>query len=92
MKKTSLFVLQWSLGLTVLIEALLLAFSAGAIHAFAKTGMHDHIRLGLAWGEIAGAILFLISPTVVAGGWILCVVFVSPLSCTSCTAGGMWGC
>jgi hypothetical protein len=67
-------VLQWTLGLVILAEAAAFAFSSGAAHAFARTGMPNFIRLILAWGEIAAAILFLIPRTTIAGGWFLITV------------------
>src|SRR5882672_5986620 len=75
LSKCSLLLLQWTLGLTVLIEALILALSPGAAHSFANTGMPNVVRLVLAWGEIAGAVLFLVPPTVVAGARVLIAVF-----------------
>jgi DoxX-like family len=72
----ALTILQWVLGLVVLVEALMLAFVPGARHQFAKSGMPDMLRLVLAWGEIIGAILFLIPQTVVRGAWILMCVFI----------------
>jgi hypothetical protein len=63
--------LQWSLGLVLIYEcARLLLFSGGS---------HGHIphALVLAIGavELLGAILFLIPPTVKAGGWLLLATF-----------------
>src|SRR4249919_747323 len=72
--RTALLVLQWVLGLVILAEAASFAFSPGAAHSFAKTGMPDFIRLALAWGEMAAAILFLIPRAVVVGGWLMIVV------------------
>lgn len=72
----ALTTLQWVLGLVVLVEALMLAFAPGARHQFSKTGMPEVLRLALAWGEIIGAILFLIPQTVVRGAWILMCVFI----------------
>ena len=66
--------LQWSLGLIVLAEALFLALGAAQIKAFSKTGMPEIVRLGLAWGEIAGAVLFLIPATVIVGGRCLVAI------------------
>jgi hypothetical protein len=68
--------LQWMLGLVVLIEALMLAFTPGGRHQFSTMGMPNTIRLVLAWGEIIGAVLFLIPRTVVRGAWILMCVFI----------------
>jgi hypothetical protein len=70
----ALRILQWMLGLVILEEALRFAFSPEAAHAFAKTGMPNFIRLGLAWAEIAAAILFLIPRATVFGGRFLMAV------------------
>jgi hypothetical protein len=73
--KTALTGLQWTLGLVILIEAVLFLMpSAG--HDFAKTHMPDILRQVLGWGEILGAVLLLIPRTAVRGGWFLAVIFV----------------
>ena len=67
--------LQWTLGLVILIEAILFVMpSAG--HEFAKTHMPDIVRQVLGWGEIIGAILLLIPRTAVRGAWVLVGIFV----------------
>jgi len=69
-------VLQWTLGLVVLIEAGLFVLSPHAGNDFAKTHMPQALRLVLGWGEIVAAILFLIPKTAVRGAWLLLVIFV----------------
>jgi hypothetical protein len=76
---TALRILQWVLGLVILAESARFAFSPGAAHAFAKTGLPDFIRLALAWAEIAAAILFLVPRATVVGGWFLIVVLASAI-------------
>jgi len=71
----SIRILQWTLGLVVLIESCLLAFEPGRIHSFAKTGLPYWIRPALAWPEIAGAVLFLIPATCAWGARLLLVIF-----------------
>ena len=73
--KTALTGLQWTLGLVILIEAILFVMP-GARHDFARTHMPDIVRQGLGWCEIIGAILLLIPKTAVRGAWILVGVFV----------------
>jgi len=68
-------VLQWSLGIVILIEAVLFLMP-GAAHGFAATHMPGIVRLILGWGEILGAILLLIPQTSVRGAWLLVAVFV----------------
>lgn len=73
--KLSICVLQWSLGIVILIEAALFVLPSAA-HQFARTHMPGFIRLLLGWGEIAGCILMLIPRTAVRGAWLLVAVFV----------------
>jgi hypothetical protein len=72
--KIAITALQWTLGLVVLIEAILFVMPSQR-HNFATTHMPDVVRQVLGWGEIIGAILFLIPRTVVRGGWVLVGVF-----------------
>jgi uncharacterized membrane protein YphA (DoxX/SURF4 family) len=67
--------LRWTLGLVILIEAILFVMP-GAGHDFAKTHMPEIVRQVLGWGEIVGAILLLIPRTTVRGGWLLAGIFV----------------
>jgi hypothetical protein len=67
--------LQWTLGVVILIEAVLFVMP-GARHDFARTHMPDVLRLILGWGEIIGAVLLLIPRTVSRGGWVLIAIFV----------------
>ena len=72
--KTALIGLQWTLGLVILIEAVLFVMPE-ARHDFARTHMPDILRLILGWGEIVGSVLLLIPKTVVRGSWILIGIF-----------------
>ncbi len=73
--KTALTGLQWTLGLVILIEAVLFVMPSSG-HDFAKTHMPDIVRQVLGWGEIIGAVLLLIPRTAVRGGWVLVGIFV----------------
>jgi uncharacterized membrane protein YphA (DoxX/SURF4 family) len=73
--KCGLTVLRWSLGIVILIEAILFVLPAAA-HDFARTHMPGFIRMLLGWGEIAGCILLLIPRTTIRGAWLLFAVFV----------------
>jgi uncharacterized membrane protein YphA (DoxX/SURF4 family) len=73
--KCGLTVLQWTLGIVVLIEAILFVLP-GAAHDFARTHMPDFIRLFLGFGEIVGCILLLIPKSTTKGAWFLLAVFV----------------
>jgi hypothetical protein len=73
--KIALTGLQWTLGLVILIEAILFVMPVGA-RAFASTHFPNVIRLVLGWGEIIGCILMLSPRTAIRGAWILVAVFV----------------
>lgn len=73
--KCGLTVLRVTLGIVVLIEAVMFVLP-GAAHSFARTHMPALIRLVLGFGEIAGCVLLLIPATVVRGAWLLLAVFV----------------
>ncbi len=73
--KIGLCVLQWALGIVILIEAVLFVMPSAA-HGFATTHMPGFIRLILGWGEILGSILLLIPRTTVRGAWLLVAVFI----------------
>ena len=73
-KKCALTALQWTLGVVILIEAVLFLMpSAG--HDFGRTHMPYAVREVLGWGEVVGAVLFLIPRTIVSGGWLLVIIF-----------------
>ena len=72
--KTALTVLQWTLGVMILIEAVRFVLPSAA-HDFARSHMPNFIRLVLGWGEIVGCILLLIPRTALRGAWILIGVF-----------------
>ena len=72
-------VLQWTLGLVVLIEAGSFVMPHAG-HEFARTHMPQGLRLALGWGEIAAAILFLIPGTMVRGAWLLLIVFLAAIA------------
>jgi uncharacterized membrane protein (Fun14 family) len=67
--------LQWTLGLVILIEAILFVMPVGA-RSFARTHMPNIVRQVLGSGEIIGCILMLIPRTAIRGAWILVAVFV----------------
>jgi uncharacterized membrane protein YphA (DoxX/SURF4 family) len=73
--KCGLTVLQWALGIVILIEAVMFVLPSAA-HDFSRTHMPAFIRFILGWGEIAGCILLLIPKTTTRGAWLLLAVFV----------------
>ena len=72
--KTALTVLQWTLGVVILIEAVQFVLP-GAAHDFARSHMPSILRMVLGGGEIVGCILLLIPQTAVRGAWVLIAVF-----------------
>ena len=72
--KIALTVLQWALGIVILIEAVLFVMPSAA-HDFARTHMPGFIRMVLGFGEIMGCILLLIPQTAIRGAWLLLAVF-----------------
>jgi uncharacterized membrane protein YphA (DoxX/SURF4 family) len=73
--KTALTVLEWSLGVVILIEAVRFLMP-GARHDFSRTHLPEGLRLVLGWGEIIGSILLLIPRSAARGAWILAGMFV----------------
>jgi uncharacterized membrane protein YphA (DoxX/SURF4 family) len=73
--KIGLSILRWTLGIVILIEAVLFVMPSAA-HEFSRMHMPGFVRLILGWGEIAGCILLLIPKTAIRGAWLLLAVFV----------------
>jgi len=76
--KVGICVLQYSLGISILIQAVLFVLPSAA-HEFARTHMPGFVRIVIGWGEIAGSVLLLIPQTAVRGAWLLLAVFVMAL-------------
>ena len=75
LKSCGLTVLQYALGIVVLIEAVMFVMpSAG--HEFARTHMPGFVRMVVGFGEIIGSLLLLIPQTAIRGAWLLLAVFV----------------
>lgn len=73
--KTALTILKWTLGVVILIEAVLFVLPSAA-HEFSRTHMPGFVRLVLGWGEIIGCVLLLIPRTAIRGAWLLVAVFI----------------
>src|SRR5262249_43564938 len=69
--RISIVALQWTVGPVLLVQALALAFSARAMAEFASSGLAPALRPLLAWSEVAAALLFLCSRTMVLGAFTL---------------------
>lgn len=74
--RCALFALQWVVGIVILREAAFFAVSPHAAQAFARTGLPNFVRVGLAWAEMVAAVLFLVPRTLKVGGWLLIAVLV----------------
>lgn len=73
--KCGLTALRLSLGIVILIEAILFVLP-GAAHSFSRTHMPAIVRMIVGFGEIVGCVLMLIPQTAVRGAWLLLAVFV----------------
>ncbi|MFZ0320999.1 MAG: DoxX family protein [Candidatus Sulfotelmatobacter sp.] len=73
--KIALTGLQWTLGVVILIEAILFVLPSAA-HSFASTHMPNAVRMILGFCEIAGGVLMLLPRTAIHGAWFLVAVFV----------------
>jgi len=73
--KTGLTVLRLTLGIVILVEAILFVLP-GPAHSFSRTHMPAIVRMILGFGEIAGCVLTLIPQTAVRGAWLLLAVFI----------------
>ena len=73
--KTALLCLRWTIGIVLLVEAGLLAFSRSEIHFAGHAGVHHWIRLALAWSEMLACILLLVPRTLKTGAALLLIVF-----------------
>jgi hypothetical protein len=78
--KLALLGLHAAVAVIVLLQAVLLALAPAQINAFHKTGLPDAIRIGLAWGEIIFAALFLVPRTMKLAGYGLLVIFLSAMA------------
>jgi hypothetical protein len=72
--KCAAIALRWTLGIVILIEAILFVLPSAA-HAFAGTHLPSMIRFVLGFGEIAGSLLMLYPRTAGKGAWLLMALF-----------------
>jgi uncharacterized membrane protein YphA (DoxX/SURF4 family) len=73
--KYGVMVLQYSLGVVILIEAVMFVLP-GAAHEFGRTHMPGFVRMVLGFGEILGCVMLLIPQTAIRGAWVLVAVFI----------------
>jgi hypothetical protein len=72
---TKLVVLHWALGLVLLLESCLFAFSPAQGHAFARSGFPPWLPVALGSAEALAAVLFLVPRAMRLGGWLLLGIF-----------------
>jgi uncharacterized membrane protein len=77
--RIGLCVLQYTLAVVILIEAVLFLRPSSA-HDFARTHMPDVIRIVLGIGEILGSVLLLMPKTAVRGAWLLFAFFLAAIA------------
>jgi hypothetical protein len=68
------------LGVVVLIQSFIFLFGGDSAKVFGRHGLPDAIRMALGWSEVIAAVLFLLPPTIVVGGWALLVVFMAAIA------------
>jgi hypothetical protein len=71
----SIPLLRWTLGLMVILESILFAFSPSAAHFLVNAGLPSWIQPVLDGAEILAAVLFLVPLTIAIGGYLLLVIF-----------------
>ncbi len=76
--KAGLCVLQWALGVVILIEAVIFMLP-GAARSVASMHVPSLVQLVLGIGEILGSVLLLIPKTTTRGAWLLLAVFVAAI-------------
>jgi uncharacterized membrane protein YphA (DoxX/SURF4 family) len=74
--KLGLCILQYTLAIVILIEAVLFVMPSAGHDFVRSTHMPALIRLILGWGEIVGCIFLLIPKTALRAAWFLFAVFV----------------
>jgi DoxX-like family len=73
--KIAVTLLRWTLGLVVLWESFVFAFSHSAARHFAAAGFPHWLRPAIAGIEIIAALLLLVPWTELFGGYLLLFVF-----------------
>jgi hypothetical protein len=75
LKRLAVPALRWTVGLTVLVESVRFTMSHGAAKDFSQHGLPGWLHLGLGGSEALAALLFLIPPMEIIGGFTLLGVF-----------------
>ncbi len=75
LKKLSIPILRWTLGLVVLWQSVHFVLSASSVRHLSENGMPQWIRPVLGGSEIVAALLFLVPAVSSIGGYSLLVIF-----------------
>jgi hypothetical protein len=76
LKRVAIPVLQWVVGLVVLLESYrTLQFGISAMHVAQSHGIHPVVLVGLAAPEMVAAVLFLFPKTLTIGSYALLIIF-----------------
>jgi uncharacterized membrane protein YphA (DoxX/SURF4 family) len=77
--KLGLCILQYSLAIVILIEAIRFVLPSAA-HDFAHLHLPSFLRFVLGYGEILGCVLLAIPGTAILGAWCLFIVFIMAIA------------
>ena len=75
LRRFSIPLLRWTLGLVVMLESFEFISSTSAAHFLAQAGWPAWLRPVLGGSEIIAAALFLVPSTAAVGGYLLLAIF-----------------
>jgi hypothetical protein len=75
LRRASIPLLRWTLGLVVVLQSFEFVFSSSAAHFLAQAGLPAWTRPALGGSETIAAVLFLVPFTATIGGYLLLVIF-----------------
>ncbi len=73
-----LCVLQYALGIVILIESVMFVFPDAA-HSLTRMHIPAFVQLAVGIGEMLGSVLLLIPKTSTRGAWVLLAVFIAAI-------------
>jgi hypothetical protein len=75
-RRAAVPILRYTVGLVIFVESMLFAFSPSAARSFAHTHLPLWIRPALGGVELVAAVLFLIPPLALIGGYALLAILI----------------
>ena len=75
LRKRSVTLLRWTLGIVVLLQSIRFVLSSSAAHFLAAAGLPGWIRPALGGGEAVAAVLYLLPYTRSIGSYAMLVIF-----------------